>query len=245
MEYNSTFTFSVNNKTFNACTFLPFCAANYLEVCLNTAVRECEVCNAHSADALLVFLVITAMLILIGNGWLLLTVFLTKKKSKTGFDNAKASLAMADIMTGFTIFIVNIPHLIWSLQAKGIEIKKFEIDSIDKPASRLAVILLAFGYSSSTYHILYMTLHRFIAIKWPFYAINESFKKTCLHLVGVWGISAIATLAVWFPEARILYQSSIFTYLPIFHTDNVRGIAFLITSLALLVLPYVAMVSIV
>ncbi|CAK8694719.1 unnamed protein product [Clavelina lepadiformis] len=198
--------------------------------------------SIHLAQFILAGFIITAVLIILGNGWFVASVFTLKKKSRTRYDYAKASLAIADAIGGVTLFVFNIPNLIWSLDTTGPKIKDYnEFVASHSLAPKVAIILLHFNYSSSVYHILYATVNKFIAIKWPFQANVKSTKQIFFHLAAVWSFSALATLPMWFPEARIVYQSELFSYMPTFDIKNVEGIVILTVGTFLLIVPYIAM----
>ena len=90
-----------NTFQFNLCGVPGVCNSNAQSLCLNTKLGNCQACD-DGASGFFIFLVLClGLAILIGNAFILFaTAQMRKKKTATIIDWYKASLAVADLLTG-------------------------------------------------------------------------------------------------------------------------------------------------
>ena len=83
------------------CGTLSFCDLTSNEDCYETPVKSCTQCSIAKGAVLIFFIILLALAILIGN---VLVIFFGrlryKRRTITKVDNAKTSLAMADMLSG-------------------------------------------------------------------------------------------------------------------------------------------------
>jgi len=95
--------YSSNNFTYsyNRCGVPGICDFSAITFCLNITVAECQACNSTASGFFLFIILCLGLAIILGNFLvILLLVQLRKKRTPKPTDLYKASLALADVITG-------------------------------------------------------------------------------------------------------------------------------------------------
>ncbi|CAK8694723.1 unnamed protein product [Clavelina lepadiformis] len=231
-----------NFTNVSLCRYLPYCDVNYVNDCHTTTVRKCEACNIHGASLILAIFIIAGILITVGNILIIASVVFCDKRARTKYDLAKASLAFANFTVGVAIWLINIPHVIWSLGQTPLTIGLYVNQSANSALAIASATWFTFLFSSSVYHLLYMSIQRMIAVRWPIYYRNLSFKKVYLHLLLVWCFSLLASTPILPGNAiQVAYRANLFSFLPIIRERKLSETVVVLFGLVILSVPYVIM----
>ena len=99
-DVNSTQVFS-NTFQFNLCGVPGVCNPNAQSLCLNTKLGDCQACDDGASVCFIFLILCLGLAILIGNALILFaTAQMRKKKTANIVHWYKASLAVADLLTG-------------------------------------------------------------------------------------------------------------------------------------------------
>ena len=90
-----------NTFQFNLCGVPGVCNTNAQSLCLNTKLRDCQACDDGASVCFIFLILCLGLAILIGNALILFaTAQMRKKKTANIVHWYKASLAVADLLTG-------------------------------------------------------------------------------------------------------------------------------------------------
>ena len=90
-----------NTSQYNLCGVPRICNSNAQSLCLNTRLGDCQACDVGASGCFIFLVLCLGLAILIGNAFILFaTAQMRKKKTATIIDWYKASLAVADLLTG-------------------------------------------------------------------------------------------------------------------------------------------------
>nr|CAB3265839.1 relaxin receptor 2 [Phallusia mammillata] len=192
----------------------PFCSQSVSTVCQNVTLNRCKDCSMVGAGLFCLAVVILGLAIVTANS-LVVWLFLTGKSTFTGsYGKIKMSLAIADLMTGIQIFFVVLPHFNWTINSTYQQIFDRTISFQNSPNAAVGGVFYLFIFTSSLYHLVFLALQRFCAIKWPIMYQQQDSKKVYAGLAGVWVIAFVSAVSpTWFPQSLAFgYQHIIFMF---------------------------------
>ncbi|CAK8691497.1 unnamed protein product [Clavelina lepadiformis] len=78
-----------------------------------------------------------------------------------------------------------------TLNTKIADIRRWKTDSYGSAIANVGGMGFMLFYASSLNHLCYMTIQRFIAVKWPHYYNEQTLYSIYFHLLIVWAYSVL------------------------------------------------------
>ncbi|XP_076802511.1 uncharacterized protein LOC143446654 [Clavelina lepadiformis] len=112
----------------------------------------------------------------------------------------------------------------WSFTQSPGKILRYQCIFENTVTAKITATLTMMSYGASVYHLLYMSIQRFLAIRFPILYRRQPVKHVFCHLAIVWFFALSANAAVVFPkDASYRYHPSIFTFAPDFKPSNFKS----------------------
>ncbi|XP_076801418.1 uncharacterized protein LOC143445909 isoform X1 [Clavelina lepadiformis] len=140
------------------------------------------------------------------------------------------------------LWVIDIPNVIWSLRQTPVSIGLYINQSISSPFAMGSAAWFTFLYSSSVYHLLYMSIQRLIGVRCPMRYRNLSYKKVYLHLFFVWCFSTLGSMPVLPGLAvEVIYRPDLFSFLPVLQKTDLSKTGSVLFVLIFISVPFVIM----
>ncbi|XP_076807490.1 uncharacterized protein LOC143450718 [Clavelina lepadiformis] len=231
-------TSATSRLALSICGYPTFCSVKAYNVCTDSLLGECSECSYSMAQAVIAAFFIFAVVIVAFNLLVVVTVY-TVGKYRSMAEHIKASLAIANGIVGVFIFAINIPNIFWTLDTKIADIRRWKTDSYGSAIANVGGMGFMLFYASSLNHLCYMTIQRFIAVKWPQYYNEQTLYRIYFHLLIVWAYSVlIASIpAMTTSTFGYNYAPNVFQYFPF----AINGPGIRVWFAVLLMVPYLGM----
>nr|XP_039271761.1 5-hydroxytryptamine receptor 2B-like [Styela clava] len=153
---------------------------------LDYFTQPLSLCEERGGMIVFAFFVIVLGLTIILLNCLLPVVVWQRSDMRTQYDYIKVSLSVADMLSGFLLLTAVIPNTVW--------IRKYSeervIELLEKDTNSVVAIfvgsLLTMSGQASLLHLMFLSIERFIAIKWSFWHLLRKTRTIIITLSSIW-----------------------------------------------------------
>nr|XP_039271602.1 alpha-1A adrenergic receptor-like [Styela clava] len=153
---------------------------------LDYFTQPLSLCEERGGMIAFVFFVVVLGLTIIFLNCLLPIVVWQRSDMRTQYDCIKVSLSVADMLSGFLLLTAIIPNTVWI--RKYNEEKVVELLEKDTNSSVAIIVgsLVNMSGQASLLHLMFLSIERFIAIKWSFWHLLRRTRTIIITLSLIW-----------------------------------------------------------